>query len=54
MNDKYVGYEDAIKSSHAYKAIEKEKLVVQQVHDDWKERGFPYYPTDENWRNHIY
>ena len=54
MNDKYVGYEDAIKSSHAYKAIEKEQLVVQQVHDDWKERGFPYYPTDENWRNHIY
>ena len=28
--------------------------LLQQVHDDWKERGFPYYPTDENWRNHIY
>ena len=28
--------------------------LVQQVHDDWKKRGFPYYPTDENWRNHIY
>ena len=28
--------------------------LVQQVHDDWKKRGFPYYSTDENWRNHIY
>ena len=28
--------------------------LVQQVHDEWKDRGFPYYPTDENWRNHIY
>ena len=28
--------------------------LVQQVHDDWKKRGFPYYPTDEKWRNNIY
>ena len=28
--------------------------LVQQVYDDWKKRGFPYYPTDEKWRNNIY
>ena len=27
--------------------------LLQQVHDDWKEKGFPYYPKDADWRNHI-
>ena len=27
---------------------------LQQIHDDWKTKGFPYYPTDESWRNNIY
>ena len=28
--------------------------VIQEVYDDWQEKGFPYYPTDKEWRNHIY
>ena len=28
--------------------------LVQKVHDDWKEKGFPYYPKDEDWRNNIF
>jgi len=28
--------------------------ILQQVHDSWKEKGFPYYPTDENWRKDKY
>ena len=28
--------------------------LVQQVHDDWKEKGFPYYPKDADWRNNIF
>ena len=28
--------------------------LVQKIHDDWKERGFPYYPKDEDWRNNIF
>ena len=28
--------------------------LLQQVHDDWKEKGFPYYPKDEDWRNNIF
>ena len=28
--------------------------LIQQVHDDWKEKGFPYYPTDDDWRNQIF
>ena len=27
--------------------------LVQQVHDAWKEKGFPYYPKDENRRKNI-
>ena len=28
--------------------------LLQQVHDDWKEKGFPYYPKEEVWRNNIF
>jgi hypothetical protein len=28
--------------------------LLQQVHDDWKEKGFPYYPKDADWRNNIF
>ena len=28
--------------------------LIQQVHDDWKQRGFPYYPKDDDWRNNIF
>ena len=28
--------------------------LIQQVHDEWKERGFPYYPKDADWRNNIF
>ena len=28
--------------------------ILQEVHDSWKEKGFPYYPTDENWRKDKY
>ena len=28
--------------------------LIQQVYDDWKEKGFPYYPKDEDWRNNIF
>ena len=28
--------------------------ILQEVHDSWKTKGFPYYPKDEAWRNHIY
>ena len=21
--------------------------LIQQVYDEWREKGFPYYPTDE-------
>ena len=28
--------------------------LIQQVHDDWKEKGFPYYPKDADWRNNIF
>jgi len=27
---------------------------IQQVHDEWKTRGFPYYPTSTSWRNEIF
>ena len=28
--------------------------LLQEVHDSWKSKGFPYYPKDEDWRNNIY
>ena len=28
--------------------------ILQKVYDDWKEKGFPYYSTDEKWRNERY
>ena len=28
--------------------------LIQEVHDDWKEKGFPYYSTDDAWRNERY
>ena len=28
--------------------------ILQEVHDSWKAKGFPYYPTDENWRKDKY
>ena len=29
-------------------------LILQQVHDDWKQKGFPYYPKDKKWRDNIF
>jgi hypothetical protein len=29
-------------------------LILQQAHDDWKQRGFPYYPKDRKWRDNIF
>ena len=31
-----------------------EETILQQVHDDWKQKGFPYYPKDKKWRDNIY
>ena len=28
--------------------------LLQEVHDSWKQKGFPYYPTDEEWRKNKY
>ena len=28
--------------------------IVQETHDLIKDKGFPYYPTDEKWRSNIY
>ena len=28
--------------------------ILQEVHDSWKERGFPYYPKDRKWRDNIF
>ncbi len=25
--------------------------LIQQVYDEWREKGFPYYSTDDDWRN---
>ena len=25
--------------------------LIQQVYDEWREKGFPYYSTDNDWRN---
>ena len=29
-------------------------LILQQAHDDWKQKGFPYYPKDRKWRDNIF
>ena len=31
-----------------------DELILQQVHDEWKQRGFPYYPKDKKWRDNIF
>ena len=28
--------------------------ILQEVHDTWKTRGFPYYPTNKKWRDEIF
>ena len=28
--------------------------ILQQTHDSWIHKGFPYYPTDTKWRNDIF
>ena len=28
--------------------------ILQHTHDSWKQKGFPYYPKDNAWRNHIF
>ena len=27
---------------------------LQQIHDEWKDKGFPYYPTNQKWRDEIF
>ena len=29
-------------------------MNLKEVHDDWKKRGFPYYPTSRIWRDNIF
>ena len=29
-------------------------MNLKEVHDDWKKRGFPYYPTNRIWRDNIF
>ena len=31
-----------------------DEKLLQEVHDSWKQKGFPYYPTDEEWRKNKY
>ena len=31
-----------------------EDTTLQQSHDDWKQKGFPYYPKDKKWRDNIF
>ena len=31
-----------------------EDTILQQVHDDWKSKGFPFYPKDKKWRDNIF
>ena len=31
-----------------------EDTILQQSHDDWKQKGFPYYPTNQKWRDEIF
>ena len=28
--------------------------LLQEVHDGWKQKGLPYYRTDEEWRKNKY
>ena len=28
--------------------------ILQETHDQWKEKGFPYYSTDKAWRDNIF
>ena len=28
--------------------------ILQEVHDNWKRKGFPYYPKDKIWRDNIF
>jgi len=28
--------------------------ILQEVHDNWKQKGFPYYPKDKKWRDNIF
>ena len=28
--------------------------ILQETHDQWKEKGFPYYPTNKKWRDEIF
>ena len=29
-------------------------MNIKEVHDSWKQKGFPYYPKDSKWRNDIF
>ena len=29
-------------------------LILQEVHNEWKQKGFPYYPKDRKWRDNIF
>ena len=31
-------------------SIQIDDTIINEVYDMWKEKGFPYYPTDYNWR----
>ena len=28
--------------------------ILQEVHDNWKQKGFPYYPKDRKWRDNAF
>ena len=28
--------------------------ILQEVHNSWKEKGFPFYPKDKRWRDNIF
>ena len=28
--------------------------ILQEVHDSWKEKGFPFYPKDRKWRDNRF
>ena len=29
-------------------------MKIKEVHDSWKQKGFPYYPKDKKWRDNIF
>jgi hypothetical protein len=31
-------------------SVQIDKKIIDYVYDEWKEKGFPYYPTDYSWR----